>query len=53
MVRKRWKRGLASFQSYEVDVASVVEAAVVDPFVYGIGESVDGSADEPRVVVVT
>ena len=43
---------MTSFESYEVDVATEVEAAVVDPFVYGICESVDGSADEPRVVVV-
>ena len=43
---------MASFKGFEVDVASVVEAAVVDPFVDGVVESVDGYADELWVVVV-
>ena len=43
---------MTSFESYEVDVATEVEAAVVDPLKYGVCESVDGSANETRVVVV-
>ena len=43
---------MTSFESCEVDVAAEVEAAIGDPLVYGVSESVYGSANEPWVVVV-
>ena len=52
MVWKRWKSGLASFKGFEVNVASVVEVAVVDPFVDGVVDFLDGCADKLWVVVV-